>query len=68
VMEELLWRPLRRWENVRHKNGDRADNPPEDLEMWLRAHPPGQRLPDLVKWVVEQYPAAVEEQPRRGKD
>lgn len=59
VMEEVLRRPLWPWENVHHKNGRRADNRPENLEVWIKAQPTGQRIEDLVAFVVEHYPDEV---------
>ena len=44
VMAHTIGRPLRPEEEVHHKNGDKADNSPDNLEVWSRSHPAGQRI------------------------
>lgn len=60
-MEQMLGRPLRDFENVHHRNGIRTDNRPENLELWVKAQPAGQRVTDLVEWVIQFYPELVTE-------
>lgn len=60
VMEEILGRPLEPEENVHHLNGRRDDNRPSNLELWVSPQPQGQRVADLVAWVVEHYRTEVE--------
>lgn len=55
VMEGVLGRPLMPFETVHHKNGLRLDNSPENLELWLRPQPAGQRASDLMDWLFENY-------------
>jgi hypothetical protein len=59
VMEAVLGRRLGPHELVHHRNGVRLDNRSENLELWVIPHPPGQRVADLVAWVVDQYPDDV---------
>jgi hypothetical protein len=53
VMSEYLGRPLREGETVHHRNGRRADNRIENLELWTSNHPAGQRVEDVLAWATE---------------
>jgi hypothetical protein len=53
VMARRLGRPLTADESVHHRNGDRRDNSPENLEVWTRWQPSGQRLADKIDYAVD---------------
>jgi predicted amidophosphoribosyltransferase len=59
VMAEILGRPLRKGENVHHKNGIRSDNSPANLELWVKAQPHGQRVSDIIECVADRYESEI---------
>lgn len=63
VMEQMIGRMLHQNENVHHKNGKRADNRPENLELWVKHQPPGQRIQDIVahaREIIAEYGAIAD--------
>lgn len=69
IIEKQLGRPLLPEESVHHKNGIRHDNRPENLELWVSwgKQPKGQRVADLLAFVVERYPEQVARMLRRQR-
>jgi hypothetical protein len=58
IMSDKLGRRLESHENVHHINGDKLDNSLENLELWVKTQPAGQRVEDLVVWaeeILERY-------------
>ena len=66
IMELKLGRPLRKSEIVHHKDGDRANNHPDNLELCEPYQPPGQRKVDkaraFTRWLKENPEAVAQAQ------
>lgn len=53
VMAIHLGRPMARDETAHHVNGDRLDNRLENLELWSRWQPAGQRVENKIAWALD---------------
>lgn len=53
IMSKILGRTLYKNENVHHLNGNKLDNRPQNLELWFRQQPPGQRVEDIISYAQE---------------
>lgn len=53
VVEARVGRKLLSHEQVHHKNGQKTDNRSDNLELWSKSQPSGQRVEDKIMWAVE---------------
>jgi hypothetical protein len=52
VMKRSLGRDLLPGENIHHKDGNRANNDLDNLELWSTGQPAGQKVEDKINWAI----------------
>jgi predicted naringenin-chalcone synthase len=52
-MAVKLNRPLMKDEVVHHIDGNKQNNSIENLELWNKSHPSGQRIIDKINWALK---------------
>lgn len=55
VMEKTLGYPLPKGSTVHHKDGDKLNNDPSNLELWLKNHGAGHRASDVFPMRVNDF-------------
>jgi len=61
VMEKKLGRYLLPNENVHHKDGRRAHNVEDNLELWYKPQPAGQRVEDILQYAIKYHKESLKE-------